>query len=72
MQCSKGPEVVRDLPKVARRSNEGKACGYLNAAKEGLRSALYFVSTDDPAHQDIEDLMVRVEAVQASFLASRP
>lgn len=63
--------LVANMPKAAHRTEEQKVVGYINAAREGLRSAIFYIGNDNPAHDHIKDMIEQTFDVEKEFLESR-
>lgn len=62
------PEAGYDLPKIGQRTSQQKALGYLNAAREGFRNAVFYVAEDHPAHNHIHELITKIFDVEDELI----
>lgn len=52
------------MPEIGQRTSRQKALGYLNAAREGFRNAVFYVAEDHPAHDHIHELITEISDVE--------
>lgn len=58
---------MNQLPKAAHQTPEQKALGYLNAAREGARGALFHVPARNPVHKRIETLIRKITEIETQL-----